>query len=240
MHVNSLTNIGLVRKANEDNYLADKNRGLFVVADGMGGHERGELASSIAIKTLDNYLTTEIIKANKVNALCQAIQKANEFIFHESQINKSCTGMGTTITATLFIDDQLYVGHIGDSRAYLIRDKNITLLTKDHSLVGELLRKGELTESEAYQHPHRNVLTRALGTEPIVEIDIAEFKINSGDLLLLCTDGLYNLVKDGEILTEITKNGDDLKKSVNQLVKTALERGGVDNITVVLVSYDGK
>ncbi|MGI6224898.1 MAG: Stp1/IreP family PP2C-type Ser/Thr phosphatase [Peptococcales bacterium] len=238
MHVNSLTNIGLVRKANEDNFLTDKKRGLFVVADGMGGHERGDLASSIAIKTLDSFLTLEVINTHKVNALCQAIQKANGLIFQEAQTNKSCAGMGTTITATLFIDDQLYIGHIGDSRAYLIRDARIDLLTKDHSLVGELVRKGELTESEAYRHPHRNVLTRALGTEPKVEVDISEYKIKTGDLLLLCTDGLYNLVNDSEILSIIKKN--NLKESVNQLVKIALERGGVDNITVVLVSYDGE
>lgn len=238
MHVNSLTNIGLVRKANEDNLLTDKKRGLFVVADGMGGHEAGELASGIAIKTLDNFLSSEIITTNKGNSLYQAIQKANELIYHESQINSSCAGMGTTVTATLFIDDKLYVGHIGDSRVYLIRDKSIKLLTRDHSLVGELLRKGELTESEAYRHPHRNILTRALGTEPKVEIDIFEYEIRPGDLFLLCTDGLYNLVKDDEILSEISKNGTDLKKSVNQLVTIALNRGGVDNITVVLVSYD--
>jgi len=239
MHVNSLTNIGLVRKANEDNFLTDKNRGLFVVADGMGGHEAGELASSMAIKTLDGFLTPEVIAAQKSSGLCQAIQKANELIYHESKINNSCAGMGTTITAALFVDDILYVAHIGDSRAYLIRDKNIRLLTKDHSLVAELLRQGELTEKEAYHHPHRNVLTRALGTEKEVEIDLNEFQVKPGDLILLCTDGLYNLVQDQEILQEITVNGSDLKRSVNQLVKTALERGGADNITVVLVSYDG-
>jgi len=238
MHVNSLTNIGLVRKANEDNFLADKNRGLFVVADGMGGHEAGELASGIAIKTIDTFLTSEIIAAKKNSGLCQAIQKANELIYHESKINHSCSGMGTTVTAALFIDNILYVAHIGDSRAYLIRNNSIQLLTKDHSLVAELLRQGELTESEAYQHPHRNILTRALGTERDVEIDLAQFNIKSGDLILLCTDGLYNLVTDEEILQEVNQNSSDLKRSVNQLVKIALERGGADNITVVLVSYD--
>ncbi|NLT95003.1 MAG: Stp1/IreP family PP2C-type Ser/Thr phosphatase [Clostridia bacterium] len=238
MHVNSLTNIGLVRKANEDSFLTDKNRGLFVVADGMGGHEAGERASSIAIKTLDKYLTSEVIATSKGEGLCQAIQIANELIYQESQQNTCYSGMGTTITAALFIDDQLIIGHIGDSRAYLIRDNTIKLLTNDHSLVGELLRKGELTESEAYRHPHRNILTRALGTEKKVEIDISEYKIKSGDLVLLCTDGLYNLLNDNEILAEILKNGYDLKRTVNRLVQTALERGGVDNITVILISYD--
>lgn len=238
MHVNSLTNIGLVRKANEDNFLTDKKRGLFVVADGMGGHEAGGLASTIAIKTLDKLLTSELIALEKGEGLCQAIQKANELIYLEAQLNKCYAGMGTTLTATLFIDDLLYIGHIGDSRAYLIRENTIKLLTNDHSLVGELLRKGELTESEAYRHPHRNILTRALGTEKEVEIDFNEYKIKPGDIILLCTDGLYNLVNDDEILAEVMGNGSDLKKTVNRLVQTALERGGVDNITVVLVSYD--
>ncbi|KJS20943.1 MAG: hypothetical protein VR72_12710 [Clostridiaceae bacterium BRH_c20a] len=240
MHVNSLTNIGLVRKANEDSFLADKNRGLFVVADGMGGHEAGELASSIAIKTLDDFLTSQVITNQKSKGLCQAIQKANELVYKESRLNSNCAGMGTTLTAALFIDYILYVAHIGDSRAYLIRDKSINLLTRDHSLVGELFRQGELTESEAYRHPHRNILTRALGTEREVEIDQVEIKINSGDLLLLCTDGLYNLVHDNEILREIIQNGTDMKKTVNQLVQIALERGGVDNITLILVSCDGQ
>lgn len=238
MHVNSLTNIGLVRKANEDKFFTDKERGLFIVADGMGGHEAGELASTMAIKTLDDFLTSEIIALSKGNGLCQAIQIANELIYKESQQNNYYSGMGTTITAALFVDDLLIVGHIGDSRAYLIRDNTIRRLTNDHSLVGELLRKGELTESEAYRHPHRNILTRALGTEKEVEIDIHEYKIKSGDLILLCTDGLYNLVRDNEILAEVLKNGSDLKRTVNRLVQTALERGGVDNITIVLVSYD--
>lgn len=239
MHVNSLTNIGLVRKANEDKYLADKNRGLFIVADGMGGHEAGEIASSLAIKTLDSYLTNEVIVNEKGKSLWKAIRKANELIYQKAKLNNNCTGMGTTITAALFLDNILYIAHIGDSRAYLIRDNSIILLTKDHSLVGELLRQGELTESEASRHPHRNILTRALGTEPEVEIDLSEIDTKPGDLLLLCTDGLYNLVKDEEILQEVLNNGNDLKISVNQLVKTALDRGGMDNITVVLVSYDG-
>lgn len=238
MQVNSLTNIGLVRKANEDNFLTDKSRGLFVVADGMGGHEAGELASSIAIKTLDAFLTPEIITLHKEMGLYQAIQKANQLIYNESKANSSCNGMGTTITAALFMDDTLFIAHIGDSRAYLIRDGAIQLLTEDHSLVAELLRQGEITESEAQEHPHRNVLTRALGTEKEVKIDLTECKINSGDLILLCTDGLYNLVKNEEMLLEVTQNGSDLKKTVNGLVARALERGGVDNITVVLVSYD--
>lgn len=239
MHVNSLTDIGLVRKANEDKYLTDQNRGLFAVADGMGGHEAGERASTIAIKTLDAFLTKDLINSKKGESLCDVIQKANELIYQESQLKNGCSGMGTTITTALFLDNRLYIAHIGDSRAYLIRDNSISLLTKDHSLVGELLRHGELTEKEASNHPHRNILTRALGTEPKVEIDLNEFEIVSGDRLLLCTDGLYNLVSDQEIISEIATNGNNMKKTVNQLVKKALDRGGMDNITVVLISYDG-
>jgi len=239
MHVNSLTNIGLVRKANEDKYLADKNRGLFIVADGMGGHEAGEIASGLTIKTLDELLTEDEILQKGGEGLRQAIKSANTIIYNEAKINSRCTGMGTTVTAAMFTDIHLYIAHIGDSRAYLIRDESIKLLTKDHSLVGELVRQGELTEKEAINHPHRNVLTRALGTEPEVEIDLMEVNTKPGDLLLLCTDGLYNLVQDDEILQAVLNNGDDLKKTVDQLVKLSLNRGGLDNITVVLVSYDG-
>ncbi|MFZ5943826.1 MAG: Stp1/IreP family PP2C-type Ser/Thr phosphatase [Bacillota bacterium] len=239
MHVNSLTDIGLVRKANEDKYLTDKNRGLFVVADGMGGHEAGEIASSIAIKTLDVVLTNEYIASYQRDGLIEAIRKANQLIYQEAKQNINFSGMGTTITAALFIEKTLHIAHIGDSRAYLIRDNSIRLLTKDHSLVGELLRHGELTENEAQKHPHRNVLTRALGTEAEVEIDLTQVEVKSGDMLLLCSDGLYSLVKDFEILQEIITNRVDMKATVNNLVKTALNRGGMDNITVVLVSYDG-
>jgi len=239
MHVNSLTNIGLVRKANEDKYLADKNRGLFIVADGMGGHEAGEIASSLAIKTLDELLTEDEILQKGGEGLRQAVKSANTIIYNEAKINSRCTGMGTTVTAAMFTDIHLYIAHIGDSRAYLIRDESIKLLTKDHSLVGELVRQGELTEKEAINHPHRNVLTRALGTEPEVEIDLMEVNTKPGDLLLLCTDGLYNLVQNDEILQAVLNNGDDLRKTVDQLVKLSLNRGGLDNITVVLVSYDG-
>ena len=239
MHVNSLTEIGLVRKANEDKFLADKKRGLFIVADGMGGHEAGELASSLAIKTLDEFLTLETITNNDGQVLKDAVEIANRVIYNEAKSKSMCKGMGTTITAAIFKDYKLYIAHIGDSRAYLIRDGNIRLLTKDHSLVGELIRQGELTPQEAENHPHLNILTRALGTEPVVEIDLLEMVIQPGDILLLCTDGLSNFVNDQEILTEVVNNGNNLKNTVNNLVQLALKRGGLDNITVVLVSYDG-
>jgi len=228
-----------VRKANEDKFLADKKRGLFIVADGMGGHEAGELASSLAIKTLDEFLTLETITNNDGQVLKDAVEIANRVIYNEAKSKSMCKGMGTTITAAIFKDYKLYIAHIGDSRAYLIRDGNIRLLTKDHSLVGELIRQGELTPQEAENHPHRNILTRALGTEPVVEIDLLEMVIQPGDILLLCTDGLSNFVNDQEILTEVVNNGNNLKNTVNNLVQLALKRGGLDNITVVLVSYDG-
>lgn len=239
MHVNSLTDTGLVRKSNEDKYLADKSRGLFVVADGMGGHEAGEIASSLAIQTLDKFLTWERISQKNGQILKEAIEAANALIYQEAKHNTDCSGMGTTITAAIFTEEKLWIAHIGDSRAYLVRDQDIELLTQDHSLVGELVRQGELTETEALKHPHRNVLTRALGIESEVEVDLIEKDLKSGDILLLCTDGLSNLVNDQEILEKILINGENLKSTVNQMVKLALDRGGIDNITVVLVCYDG-
>ena len=146
----------------------------------MGGHEAGELASSLAIKTLDEFLTLETITNNDGQVLKDAVEIANRVIYNEAKSKSMCKGMGTTITAAIFKDYKLYIAHIGDSRAYLIRDGNIRLLTKDHSLVGELIRQGELTPQEAENHPHRNILTRALGTEPVVEIDLLEMVIQPG------------------------------------------------------------
>lgn len=235
MLVNAITDTGLVRKDNEDNYLTSAERGLFVVADGMGGHEAGEVASAIAIKTIDEMIqiTDDFFP---VEALMSSIKEANKKIWEKSHSHIECTGMGTTVTAALFQNDSLFIAHIGDSRAYLVNENGIRVLTQDHSLVGELIRNGGITEQEAQFHPRRNVLTRALGGAAEVEIDILEYDVKKGNILLLCTDGLYNHVDSKEMLESINKE-DNLKNSAHFLVDLALDRGGTDNITVVLVEY---
>jgi len=238
LHVNALSDVGLVRKDNEDNYLVSPERGLFVVADGMGGHVGGQVASTIAIQTIDQYLALPQSDAVKPGELLQqALYKANSEIYHRAQ-TQQFYGMGTTLTAALFCQNILHIAHIGDSRAYLLRGQSITLLTQDHSLVNELFQSGSLTLEEAQNHPQRNILTRALGTKEQPQADLFSVPVQSGDMLLLCTDGLYNQVQAEEILQVVSGTETDFKTIVKKLVNLALERGGNDNITVVLVQYE--
>ncbi|MBZ4652764.1 MAG: protein serine/threonine phosphatase [Peptococcaceae bacterium] len=236
MHVNALTDVGLVRKDNEDNYLVSADRGLFVVADGMGGHLGGAVASSMAIKVIDEEIREPHLEENPSRLLHTALLKANSLILQQGQSENLC-GMGTTVTAALFQKGSIYIAHIGDSRAYLYRDQALTLLTQDHSLVNELLQKGGITVEEAQYHPQRNILTRALGTQVLPQIDFTTTPALPGDMLLLCTDGLSNHVSDQEIKTVLSEES-NLKEKVKHLVNLALERGGNDNITVVLVQYE--
>lgn len=237
MEIQSLTNIGLIRKANEDNYLVDKDRKLFVVADGMGGHQGGKLASGLAIKTIDEYCELKEKPEDYRVLLEKIIKKANLLIYEKAHTEDGFIGMGTTVTAALFKDNNLFIANIGDSRAYIINNEKITLLTEDHSLVRVLVNKGEITEEEAINHPNKNILIRALGIEPEVDVDIFNIKVKKGDFLLLCTDGLTNLVRDKEIL-EIVEKNITAEDSINELMNVALNRGGNDNITIILVKCD--
>jgi len=238
LHVNALSDVGLVRKDNEDNYLVSPERGLFVVADGMGGHEGGQIASSLAIQTIDKYVDLAMIESlGPEQLLLQALRHANQEIYARGQ-SEHFYGMGTTVTAALYYQNKLYIAHIGDSRAYLVRNKEIVLLTQDHSLVNELYQNGSLTLEEARNHPQRNVLTRALGAKEEPQIDLICTEALPEDLLVLCTDGLHNHVPAEDILRVISESGFDLKAGVTNLVNLALERGGNDNITVALVQYE--
>ena len=238
MHVNALSDVGLVRKDNEDNYLVSPERGLFVVADGMGGHVGGQIASTLAIQAIDEYIELSILETVKPGDLLQqALLKANEHIYNHGE-TKQYYGMGTTVTAALFYQNNLHIAHIGDSRAYQLRDNVLTLLTRDHSLVNEMLQSGSITLEEAQNHPQRNILTRALGTKEEPQVDVFTVPAQSGDMLVLCTDGLYNQVHEEDILKVIQEAQADLKVAVRNLVNLALERGGNDNITVVVVQYE--
>jgi len=236
LKANALSEIGFVRKENEDNYLVSTEKGLFVVADGMGGHEGGRLASGITIKILDDSIILPDKDIDCPKVLLDALTKANKLIISRGR-EEDYPVIGTTVTAALFHLETLYIAHIGDSRAYLFRKGSSKLLTQDHSLVNELFQKGGLTLEEAQNHPQRNILTRALGTEPEPQIDLLEISVQAGDELLLCTDGLYNLVSDEEIHS-IIDNDDVLKVKVDSLIKKALERGGNDNITAMLIQYE--
>jgi len=235
LYANALTDVGLVRKENEDNYLVSPERGLFVVADGMGGHVGGQVASTLAIQVLDKEIQ-QVFYKNPDEALHNALIKANNTIFHHGQ-EQQFYGMGTTLTAAMFHGQRLYLSHIGDSRAYLYRDGRITQLTQDHSLVNELIQNGGITHAEALIHPQRNILTRALGTHSAPIIDIFSLPVRAGDYLLLSTDGLHNHVQS-EDLEIILSQHTPLKEKVQHMVNMALARGGTDNVTVVLVQYE--
>lgn len=236
MKWSKLSHVGLVRKNNEDNCCVCDDIKLLAVADGMGGHKAGEIASKLALDELAAYLRNnlKLLEQDPALALKDAFQNANEAVLELARTDgDKFRGMGTTITAVIVRDDRIYVAHVGDSRAYLVRSEEIWLLTNDHSLVNELVKSGGITPEEAESHPQKNILTRAIGTSPKVEVDINIESIQNGDIIILCTDGLSNLVT----LTEMGRLAGEevpLKERVDHLIQRALDRGGADNITVVL------
>ncbi|MDD4238912.1 MAG: Stp1/IreP family PP2C-type Ser/Thr phosphatase [Desulfotomaculaceae bacterium] len=230
-----ITDIGLVRSLNEDSLCVSPEIGLFAVADGMGGHLAGEVASVTALQMLEQVLAKRLQKREgPEQALIAAVQEANRKIFELASRNQQWAGMGTTITACLKREKVIYIAQVGDSRAYLLRENLIVQLTEDHSLVRELVRNGGLTEEQALHHPQRNVLTRALGTAPSLNVDIYHHEISPGDLLLLCTDGLTGYLRPDEIMLTI-RTSPDLDRAARSLVDKALGSGGKDNITVILL-----
>ncbi|MEX2254604.1 MAG: Stp1/IreP family PP2C-type Ser/Thr phosphatase [Acidimicrobiia bacterium] len=222
------TDVGRVRDHNEDGYLVDDTLGLIAVADGMGGHRGGEVASAAALDALR-------IAFGAGATIDGAVATANEIVHEQSLADRNLRGMGTTLTAgALGIDGTLTLGHVGDSRAYLVRDGELARITTDHSLVEELIRAGELTEEEAERDPRRSRITRALGLEPSVTVDLESVDLRDGDRLLLCSDGLTTMVREDEIAALVVDE-DDPEEVARRLVDTANEHGGVDNITVVII-----
>jgi PPM family protein phosphatase len=222
------TDTGRQRQANEDSYFA--RAPLFAVADGMGGAQAGEVASRIAAGAFERVPRDE--EAPAEGQLEEIAQAANRRIHRLAQEDASRAGMGTTLTAALLQDDEVALGHVGDSRAYLLRDGQLKRLTKDHSLVEELRRQGRLTEEQAEEHPQRSIITRALGPEPDVNVDTMTFPARDGDVFLLCSDGLTTMVSDEEI-REILVDSKSLRVAVSRLVDAANQGGGRDNITAV-------
>jgi serine/threonine protein phosphatase PrpC len=221
------SHVGLVRRQNEDSFVA--GGGIFAVCDGMGGANAGEVASEAACRYL-----MELPAGAGAQQVRDAVAEANSTIFSRSVGEPDLAGMGTTLTAFVQSDDTLIVAHVGDSRAYLLRAGDLQQLTDDHSLVGEMVRRGQLTPAQAAVHPHRSVITRALGTEGEVDPDVFTVPLVPGDRLLLCSDGLSGMVS-GHDIARILGEEDDPQAAARSLVQAALEGGGEDNVTVVVL-----
>jgi serine/threonine protein phosphatase PrpC len=232
----SLTDTGRRRRHNEDAFVSEPP--LFAVADGMGGAQAGELASSLAAAALTDVQEHPGGGEERVDEL---IQQANRRVYERQSQDASASGMGTTMTVALVGEGRVAIGHVGDSRAYLIRNGSLEQLTEDHSLVAELVRSGKLSPEEAEAHPQRSVITRALGTDPDVDVDTFSIETRPGDLFLICSDGLTSMVDDETILSEVARNRDDLQGAAKALVRAANKGGGEDNITVVFfeIGADG-
>lgn len=239
-----LTDVGKVRAHNEDHLALVDEMGLFMVADGMGGQLAGEVASHLAVETICQVLAVaesppEEDEATTADRLVTAIRTANRAIFEAGQNNPDWCNMGTTVVVAKIDDDQLTVAHVGDSRIYLLRARTITQLTDDHSLVAEQQRLGLLTREEAATSRMKNVITRALGAHPQVVVDVARHGLLTGDRIVLCSDGLTNMVTDDEIQL-VAANHEDPAEACARLVGMANQRGGKDNITVILVVVAGE
>ena len=246
-----LTDVGMRRDHNEDSYLVDDENALYVVADGMGGHLGGEMASELAVATIRGSVSDE--RATVVNGkafkgpieqhpalmmLPKAVKRACAAIFRKAQEIPELQGMGTTVTGVAFIDAFAFFGHVGDSRAYLVRDGRIEQLSEDHSLVNEQLKAGLITPEQARMSRFKHIITRSVGFEEDVAVDTMVVPTQEGDMYVLCSDGLANLVSNGEIRDALYENF--LRDAPRALITLANERGGDDNITVLVVYINGE
>ncbi len=228
-----LSHPGRKRRRNEDAWVCQPP--LFAVADGMGGARGGEIASRVAATALG-----ETVDGNGEQRVIALVQKANRQVFDRAREDADASGMGTTITVALVEDGVVAIGHVGDSRAYLIRDHKVEQLTEDHSLVAELVRSGRLSPEEAEIHPQRSVITRALGTDPDVDVDSFSVEAKAGDVFLICSDGLTSMIDDETILGIVEPRRDDLNAAAKELIGAANRSGGEDNITVVFFEMTDK
>jgi serine/threonine protein phosphatase PrpC len=245
------SDMGRVRKNNEDSFLADPVLGIFAVADGMGGHASGEVASRLAIESLQESIArvgkekeatlsedSTAVLSSPANLMVNGIRLANQRIYKASQENREYKGMGTTLVAVFFSTSSPIVAHVGDSRLYHLRDQGIRQVTEDHSWVWEQYKQGLIAKDALAASPHKNIVTRALGIQPTIDVDIQELEVQQGDFLLLCSDGLSDLVRDEEMLGVVSQNSEDLNGNCNNLIHLANFRGGKDNITVLLIHID--
>ena len=239
---------GCVREHNEDNFGYDAEMGLAVLADGMGGYKAGEVASAIAITSLVHSVIQikdgdEIIELNgrrheESAILYRALHHANQQVYDSAHESKECMGMGTTVSAAWFHDGKVSIAHIGDSRIYRYRDYRLELLTTDHTVVQELVDHGFYTVEEARASEQRNIVTRALGIDPAVEIDLYDYDVRTGDMYLICSDGLTDMVDDLDVANILRRSSTDLEYGAVELINKALANGGKDNVTVIVVRVD--
>ncbi len=222
------SDVGSVREHNEDSYLVKTP--LFVVADGMGGHEAGEVASRIAVTTMEAHAP----KSTSPEALANAVLKANEAVLRGAKDGTGKPGMGTTLTAAFVFEGEATIAQVGDSRAYLLHDGKLQRITRDHSLVADLIEQGRLTEAEARFHPQRSVITRALGSDPNMQPDLYTLHVEEGDRLVLCSDGLCSMIADDEIEALLLDNPAPAQ-ACDALVEEAIIAGGLDNVTVIVI-----
>ena len=234
------SDIGKLRDMNQDSYYISGENDeikLYIIADGMGGYKGGEIASKLAIESSKNYICNNFAEIKKekqqiLELIKNAIEYANMVVYEKSKEIEELTGMGTTIDVCLIYSNRVYIGHIGDSRVYRLRKEIFRKLTVDHSYVEQLVKEGNITKEEAYNHPKKNMLTKALGCTPFVEPDVMVKGFLKDDILLMCSDGLTNMLKDNEIYEIIKENPKEASKN---LVKKANELGGYDNITAVII-----
>jgi len=244
----SLSHPGRVRAHNEDSVFVDGDMGLAVLADGMGGYNAGEVASGIAVNVVSNGLLPELKSGRELSKvdiqsglthaallLQQQIASANKGIYEAAQARPECAGMGTTIVATVFFGNRVSIGHIGDSRCYRLRGEKFEQLTHDHSLLQEQIDSGIITAEQAKHAQHKNLVTKALGIDPAVEPEIREYATKPGDVYLLCSDGLCDMVDDEDMGMTLQALGGNLKLAAQQLVQMANDNGGKDNVSVILV-----
>ena len=234
-----MTHVGLVRSANQDSYLIDGLNQLYIVADGMGGHAGGEIASQLAITAINDFMVNQKdLSSESVDSICGivagAINHASAKIFEKALEDTKLRGMGTTVTLAKIINGKTYCGHVGDSRLYLIRNKLIYPITEDHSLVNEQVKAGLISKEEAEVHHLKNVITRSVGYQEEEDVDTTFFDINDDDILVICSDGLHGKIPDIEISTIVQQYKLD---SVSKLIERALELGGEDNISVIVIAF---
>lgn len=229
-----LSDIGLTRKLNEDylDFVEDDLKKIYIIADGMGGHNAGEVASKMAVESTLKYVNEKKDFSKADTILKDAIDYANAKIYEKSKENKIMSGMGTTITACLIYKDKMVVANVGDSGCFIVNDNGVKKVTKDHSLVQQLVDSGSITEEEAVNHPNKNIITRALGTNKKVDVDLFYLDVSDFKKAVLCTDGLTNSVNKLEMYDIVTKNDD--KKACTQLVELSKLKGSTDNISVII------
>lgn len=237
----AMTSKGIVRDTNQDYYLAStEGKPLFILCDGMGGHASGDVASKSAAQSISRYINMHVpydIDEKKARSLLSgAVEFANTVVFARSKTGIEFRGMGTTCDVCMADFDIMYICHVGDSRVYLLRDTEIKHLTQDHTLIEELVKNGTITREEAENHPNKHMITRAVGTEKTIKCDFLAEKMQDGDMFLMCSDGLTNMMTDVQIKDAMLVGG-DLKTTVKMLVDRANANGGLDNITAILIKY---